>query len=261
MAYVNQGRANRSQIDQCRYNGSRLLFRGPPRPLEGEFIACLGGTETFAREVPLPFPDLLEERTGITCVNFGWPNAGVDVFANDRALLGCARRARACILQVPGAANMSNMYYRVHPRRNDRFLQPSEALQALFPEVDFMEFSFTRHLLGHLAALSPERFAYIRKELVTVWLAAMRGLLGEIGVPVVLLWFSARRPEERCDSPEPRDDPAFVTRGMLEALRNEAGAVVELAMPPEPGAKALGAAQHEAAAEALVPALAGLLDP
>ncbi|MEQ9260122.1 MAG: DUF6473 family protein [Roseovarius sp.] len=261
MAYAKPGRASRPQIDHCRYDGSRLLFRGPPRPLEGEFVACLGGTETFAREVALPFPDLLEELTGLTCVNFGWPNAGVEAFANDRALMGSAARARACVLQVPGAANLSNMYYRVHPRRNDRFLQPTEALQALYPEVDFMEFSFTRHLLGRLMALSPERFAYIREELATVWLASMRGLIGRIGAPVVLLWLSGRPPEARCDSPDPADDPAFVTRVMLEALRGEVAAVVELVLPREAGAGGFGPAQHAAVAEALVPALAGLLEP
>lgn len=268
MTYAQKGQRPHA-IDQCRYDGSRLLFRGPARTLEGEFVACLGGTETFGKYIERPYPDLVEEITGVTCVNFGWPNAGTDVFANDSALIGCARRAKVCVLQVPCAVNMSNMYYRVHPRRNDRFLEASEALRVLFHEVDFVEYSFTRHMLGCLQALSPERFAYIRKELTTVWLTGMRSLIGRIGPPVVLLWLSNRAPEQSADCPDLAADPAFVDREMLEALRGEVQQIVELRLDaaagaplpgPAPGAaQALGAGAHQQAAEALVPVIAGLL--
>jgi len=220
-------------FDQCRYDGSRLLFRGPRRNLEGEFIACLGGTATFGKFVSHPFPDLLEEMSGVTCVNFGWPNAGVDVFAGDRALLDCAGRARLCVLQVPCAVNISNRYYRVHPRRNDRFLQATGALLALYPEVDFCEFSFTRHMLRHLQALSPDRFALVRRELSMVWVAGMRALLRRVGVPVVLLWLSARRPESATDRPDIWADPALVDRAMLEALRDGMRDIVEVMLGEE----------------------------
>ena len=263
-------------FDECRYDGSRLLFRGPRKSLDGDFIACLGGTETVGRFIPTPFPDLLEEATGITCVNFGWPNAGVDVFANDGALLDCAARARLVVLQVPCAVNMSNMYYRVHPRRNDRFLQATEALQALFPEVDFTEFSFTRHLLGRLQALSPERFAYIRRELSSVWVRGMCDVIGRIAAPVVLLWLAARSPDRDDDSPDLHDDPALVSRDMLEALRGEVHALVELELGEDArGAEAdstrtpqerraarelLGPGAHRAAADALAPVATAILD-
>lgn len=263
-------------IDQCRYDGSRLLFRGPRRRLEGEFAAFLGGTETFGKFISRPFPDLVEDLTGITCVNFGWPNAGIDVFANDSALIDCAGRAEVCVLQVPCAINMSNMYYRVHPRRNDRFVQATDALKLLFYEVDFTEFSFTRHMLGHLHALSPERFSYICQELAAVWVPGMRGLLRQIGAPVILLWLSARAPEEVSDSPELEADPALVSREMLEALRGDVHGIVELrlgegARGVDIGAVSrsrsdkraaqglLGPDAHTQAAEALVPVLAEIL--
>ena len=73
------------ELEQCRYDGSRLLLRGPRRNLDSDFVACLGGTETFARFIAMPYPDLLEEALGLTCVNFGWPNAGIDVFRGDPA--------------------------------------------------------------------------------------------------------------------------------------------------------------------------------
>jgi hypothetical protein len=268
MTFADRGPAA-PHFGQCRYDGSRLLFRGPRKSLDGDFIACLGGTETFGRFIPAPFPDLLEEATGVTCVNFGWPNAGTDVFANDAALLDCAARARLVVLQVPCAVNMSNMYYRVHPRRNDRFVQATTALHALFPEVDFTEFTFTRHLLGRLRALSPDRFAYIRRELAAVWVRGMRDVVARIGAPVVLLWLSARAPETDDDSPELQADPALVGRAMLEALRAEVQAIVELELgaaargAPAAGARSprerraaaelLGPGAHRTAADALAP--------
>ncbi|GAB4293521.1 MAG: DUF6473 family protein [Roseovarius sp.] len=252
------------------------MFRGPHRRLEGEFIACLGGTETFGKFVSCPYPDLLEEQTAITCVNFGWPNAGIDVFAHDRALLDCAGRARLCILQVPCATNMSNRYYSVHPRRNDRFLRASEALRALFGEVDFCEFSFTRHMLGHLQACSAERFALVRRELARVWVEGMRALIARIEAPVVLLWLSARSPDTAADRPEIWADPALVDRAMLEALRGDVAAIVEVCLGEEArgadpaaghspqemrAARALpNAAGHRRIARALGPVVSRLLD-
>lgn len=239
-------------------------------------MACLGGTETFGKFIPHPFPDLLERIIGVTCVNFGWPNAGIDVFAGDRALLDCAGRARLCVLQVPCAVNMSNRYYRVHPRRNDRFLQATDALRDLFDEVDFTEFSFTRHLLGRLQDLSPERFVRIRQELADVWVTGMHDLIGQIASPVVLLWLSARSPEDGADRPDIWSDPALVSREMLEAVRGQVREIVELPLGEAargaeagmagPGRdrraaqKVLGSAAHEQAADALVPVVAGLLN-
>jgi len=265
MLYQRAGCAPRS-LDRCRYDGSRLLFRGPRRRLEGEYVACLGGTETFGKYVAHPYPDLLEGLTGITCVNFGWPNAGVDVFANDRALLDCAGRARLCVLQVPCAVNMSNRYYRVHPRRNDRFLTATEPLEELFGEVDFTEFSFTRHMLGRLQAVSPDRFTRLRAELADAWVAGMKTLITRIGAPVVLLWLSARAPDEGADRPDIGADPALVNGEMLAALRGHVEDLVEIPIaevPQAPGRAgprdALDPATHERAAQALVPAVARLL--
>ncbi len=264
-------------FDQCTYDGSRLLFRGPRRALDGDFVACLGGTETFGKFIDHPFPDLLEEKTGVTCVNFGWPNAGIDVFAGDRALLDCASRSRLCVLQVPCAINMSNMYYRVHPRRNDRFLQATDALRSLFDEVDFTEFSFTRHMLGRLQALSPEKFAYIRQELASVWVAGMQGLISRIDAPVVLLWLSTRTPESAADRPDIWADPALVNREMLDALRDLAHGLIELnlgetARGADPGEgrtpqdrraahQVLGPEAHRRAAEALSPVVERMVQP
>ena len=55
----------------CRYGRSRVLFRGPKRPLDGPYVAFLGGTETYGRFIETPFPALVEPALGQACINFG----------------------------------------------------------------------------------------------------------------------------------------------------------------------------------------------
>lgn len=209
-----------------RFAGSKLLFRGPVRRPEGRYALFLGGTETYGKFIKTPFPARLEEMTGLKCINFGWPNAGLDVFLNEPALLEAARRARAVILQVPSALNMTNRFYSVHPRRNDRFLGPSALMKSVFDDVDFTQFHFTRHLLRHLQVSAPDRFAILRIELQVSWIARMRLLLSRLGDRVILLWFSARKPGEDQDCVDVARDPAFVTRQMLTAVSDKAAALV-----------------------------------
>lgn len=102
---------------------------------------------------------------------------GVDLHLADPALAGRARWAVAFALVLPPLGNLSNAFYRVHPRRNDRFLTARAPLKALFPEVDFAAFAFTGHALGSLAAVCPERFTLVRRGLVEAWVPRMRLLL------------------------------------------------------------------------------------
>lgn len=262
----------------CRYPQSRLRFRGPERRLEGRFAAFLGGTDTFGKFIEQPFPALVEARTGVKCVNFGWPNAGVDVFLNDPGVLAAANRAAVTVLQVPCVQNMSNRYYSVHPRRNDRFLQASATLRAIYGEVDFTEFHFVRHMLTHLQRIDASRFDMVRLEMQTAWVARMQLLIDRIGGAVVLLWMSARDPDQQVAGAETCADPNFVSRRMIEALRPRLHEVVEVtagAAARAEGTKGmrfdgteapaarevLGPTVHYQAADALADIVAGFSPP
>ncbi len=211
----------------CRYNDSRVLFRGPRRKLDREYIAFIGGAETYGRFVEQPFPALLERRLSISCVNFGVLNAGMDLYLNDPAILDLASKASAKVMQITGAQNMSNRFYSVHPRRNDRFLRASERLEELYPEVDFTEFHFNRHMLGQLAEISLDRYALIVDELQTAWVARMKHVLTILHGKVVLLWFANHAPVLG-KSQTTGSDPLFVTRDMIEVLRPRVMRVVEV---------------------------------
>jgi hypothetical protein len=215
----------------CRYGHSRLFFRGPQRRLDVPYVACLGGTKTYGKYVKTPYPALVESDLGLNCVNFGVLNAGIDVFLHDEHLIGFAANARVTVLQVVGAQNLSNRFYSVHPRRNDRFISASQVLKTIYPEVDFAEFHFNKHMLSTLYSVSRDRFATVRRELQDAWTARMQLLIKKIGGDVVLVWFADHAPLQDGEiglDPAKAGDPLFVTREMLEKLRPHARDIVEL---------------------------------
>lgn len=220
----------RSALPSCRYGNSRLFFRAPKRNLSGRYHAFIGGTETFGKYIDHPFPALVEAAVGRTCVNFGVVNAGVDVFVNDPTIMAACATADITVIQMMGADKLSNRFYKVHPRRNDRFLAASTTLSALYPDIDFSDFNFTRHLLGALYTRSADKFEIVRTELQMAWLARMRAILEKVGHRVLLLWLSVEalddRPWNQREHPF-RIEPMFVTRTMVEQLRDRVLDVVE----------------------------------
>ena len=212
----------RSATPSCRYGNSRLFFRAPKRNLSGRYHAFIGGTETFGKYLDHPDPALVEAALGRTCVNFGVVNAGVDVFVNDPTVMAACATADITVIQMMGAHNLSNRFYKVHPRRNDRFLSGSTLMAALYPDIDLSEYNFTRHLLSALYERSPERFEIIRTELQMAWLARMRTLLDKVGQRVLLLWLSDQPLDDQPWSAraEPfKVEPMMVSRTMVEQLR------------------------------------------
>lgn len=59
MAYQSLGDTSLEYFP-CRYGASKILFRGPQRSLEGEYVAAIGGSETYGKFVEFPYPDLME---------------------------------------------------------------------------------------------------------------------------------------------------------------------------------------------------------
>lgn len=210
----------------CRYGKSKLLFRGPRRDLTRPFVAAMGGSETYGKFVADPWPALLEERLGLPVVNFGYLNAGIDVFGSEPQLGALSRSARLSVVQLLGAPNMSNRFYAVHPRRNDRFLRASNLMRAVFNDVDFTEFNFTRHMLGTLKSYAPERFESLVAELRQAWVSRMKGLLERIEGRKVLLWLTDYHAPMHNDPLGP--EPLLVTAEMIDQIRGSADEVVRV---------------------------------
>lgn len=267
MAYENLGEGALDYYP-CRYGKSKLLFRGPKRKLDGPYVAMLGGTETYGKFIERPFAQLTEDALDHTVVNFGCVNAGIDVFVNDQAILDAASKSSVTVVQLTGAQNMSNRFYAVHPRRNDRFLRASNLLKTIFREVDFTEFNFTRHLLTSLHEASPDKFAMVEQELKEAWVARMKTLISKIEGKIVLLWMADHAPESCASCSIDGSDPLFVGEEMINELRPFVTGVVEVDVTQadieagregmvytdleEPAARGmLGAVAHARVAEAL----------
>lgn len=213
----------------CRYGTSRLAFRGPEARAESPYVAALGGSATFGKFVAQPWPVLLEKVTGVRTVNLGCMHAGATTFADDASLMSICSGAEAVVVQITGAHCLDNSHYSLHPRRNDRFIDATPKLRALYPEVDFTEFHFVRHLLSALESVSHARFLEVVAGLKREWVERTRDLLRAIDAPVILLWMADRSPETP-NTPMAellrRDDPLFVDREMIETVRGEAAGLV-----------------------------------
>lgn len=218
----------------CRYGTSRLLFRGPKRDLNNPYCAFIGGTETYGKFIERPFPALIETDLGMPCVNFGQANAGIDAFAHDPFVIGAAAEAEIAVVQVMGAQNMTNRFYAVHPRRNDRFVSTSALLGTIYREVDFSDFHFNKHMLTRLLTVCPERFATVREELQQAWMARMRLMLRQITCKTILLWF-ADHPAEPAgqQTSELGADPLFVTEKMMADISGYATETVKVVASPQ----------------------------
>jgi len=273
--YEHQGRGA-LDYHPCHYGKSKLLFRGPKQQLNGAFCTVIGGTETYGKFIETPFPMLVEERTGHKVVNLGCVNAGVDVFARDHSVQEICESAQVTVMQALGAQNLSNRFYVVHPRRNDRFLRASALLKSLFQDVDFTEFHFTRHMLTTLKLVSRDRFALVEAELKTAWSARMQYLAERIPGKTVLLHLTAQRPAQRMQQMGLGCEPLFITDEMVcdagsqfsETLRVIASqdamalgteGMIFNAMEEPAASQIPGPAVHREVADALTPVIARLM--
>ena len=217
----------------CHYGRSKLLFRGPKRSISGDYSVAIGGSETFGKFVEAPYPNILEFMTGRKIINLGCMYAGPTMFLNDPSVLEICQNARVTIIQLTGAQNMSNRFYTVHPRRNDRFLGPTHLMKSVFPDVDLTDVHFTGHLLRVLRKQSEKRFALMRQELELEWVRQMQVLLEKIGGQIVLLWLAGREPNDLTNFFDSGSDPLFLKREMIEGLTKRHVTLVEVIASPE----------------------------
>ncbi len=217
------------------YGKSKILFRGPRPRLDQPHMVFLGSSETYGKFVPRPFTHLLQQRLEMPCANFSALNAGVEMYLKNPSVLLASIEARVTVIAVMGAHNMSNRFYMVHPRRNDRFVRPSDMLRLLFREVEFTDIHYTRHLLHTLFKADPVKFGIVVTELKAAWLARMKSLLEMVEGKTVLLWMAdGAPPDPGVETGESRldRDPLFVDQAMIDALSPLVTKVVECIATP-----------------------------
>ncbi len=216
----------------CHYGSAQMVFRGPQRRLRGTYVACLGGTETFGSYMSTPWPALLEQQVGHTCVNLGSRGAGIDGFLNNPGVIDIAAMAKVTVIEVMGAAAMSNRFFTVDPRRPARLVRVSKKLREIYPNIDFSVFERTGAMLAALAQECPGQLQLVRREMQAAWVARMRSLVEQTEGTVLLLWLADHSPYEHGRGSICRP-PLFVDRAMLTAVCTGATRLVEVVVPPE----------------------------
>ena len=215
----------------CQYSGSRHFFRGPAKALSAPYVAILGGSLSFGKEVKKTYTEGIETLTGMAGVNLAIPQSGPDAYLAEKSILNIARGAVACVIELGGVQNCSNAFYKTHPRRNDRFIAPTPALVALYPDVDFTNIHFTRHLLKTLFLTDADRFADVKRTLTDNWLEKIEQLINHVQVPSILIWPQAS------DALDLNSDAMFITQPEIDILSGFSHKVVRIQSDPKPGGR------------------------
>ena len=263
-------------------------LRNPPETCEptGPYVACVGSAATFGRLVERPFCTLLAERLGMPVLNLGIGGARPEIFVEDEGLAGLIRGAACVVVEAMSArGHATELFVPLHGSTNmGKVPDAATAVPAAPPFVDD----------GHLGPLRDRdtvrleaarmicRAAYVRGMKRLAELAEHRG---------VLLYFSRRAPEF---TPPAQPGtfaewsggfPHHVDRRMLDLLaplfRTVVTAVSSPGSPetvldgetgrplplvpgtahPERNSYSPWSVMHRLAADALEPALRGMLEP
>jgi hypothetical protein len=168
----------------------RIGFRGPPLSeavlAGGDYFTVIGAAQSLGVYVPEPYPDLLSQRIGLPALNLSLGGVNPGFYADQPFLLELVNRGRFAILQV--------MTARTEPNERMAPVGISLVRDKVRGDVDIPEAVWQRVLdeERHRAPL------YVEQNLAS-WREANQRLLAQIGVPVILFYFSYKPDDERID--------------------------------------------------------------
>ena len=221
-----------------------LWFRGPELPElpRGGYIVCLGAAQTFGCFCEKPFPQLLQEQTGLPVLNLGYGGAGPSFFTKHDSLQPFIQNARLAIVQVMSGRSVSNSLFdsgglEFLQRRSDGVRLSAEAAYARVLSdargaINTAASSPLRRIWRRLIRAYRVKFVQrLVRETRQQWIDDNRSLMNWIGVPTVLLWFSRRAPDYAIDYSSVAglfgEFPQLVNRPMVEAVKPRATRYVE----------------------------------
>ena len=80
-----------SPYNLCQYSGSRHFFRGPVKALSAPYVAILGGSLSFGKEVKKTYTEGIETLNGMAGVNLAIPKSDPDAYLVDERVVNIAR--------------------------------------------------------------------------------------------------------------------------------------------------------------------------
>ena len=96
-------------------------------------------------------------------------HSGAGFYTEDDAIHEIIENAQVVFVEAPSVVNQYNPFYCVHPRRNDRFVTALGPLYDLFPEADFVECHFIKHLITKLITIDAARAEIVFRTLQYEW--------------------------------------------------------------------------------------------
>ncbi|MCB9876764.1 MAG: hypothetical protein H6835_04090 [Planctomycetes bacterium] len=161
----------------------RELYRGPAVPIDGPYIACIGGAQTFGRFVECPFPTQLSKRLVLPVLNLGLGGAGPR-FALLPHVLRLLQGARLVVVQMFSGRSTSNSLF-----DNSEYGRGGGRLRATGEWS-----SFEKCFRDLFATGDRDRIERIVKESRDDYVDSMTQLAAALPCPKVLLWMSRREP-------------------------------------------------------------------
>ncbi|NET27448.1 DUF6473 family protein [Okeania sp. SIO1I7] len=169
-------------------NGFDLPLRnGGSSPFYG-YGSFIGAAQTFGRFVKYPFPELLEQVVGLHSVNLGIAGAGPRKFNSSQFLLDTINNGKYCVLQVmSGRSCKNNVFDYSQGKWEGTSSVWNKKLQKIQIAEDAWEWYINNHTQTEVEALVENtRENYLNEYFQ---------LIKAIKVPIILLWFSTRKPD------------------------------------------------------------------
>ena len=145
--------------------------------------------DTFGGKVPDPFSAMLEREMCMPNLNLGAQHSGAGFYTEDDAIHEIIENAQGVFIEALSIVNQSNPFYRVHPRRNDRFVTALRLLYDLFPETDFDECHFTNHLITKLITIDAARADIVFRTLQDEWMRNLTIMRARWRTKTVVHWY------------------------------------------------------------------------
>ena len=122
-------------------------------------------------------------------VNLGAQYSGAWFYTEGDAIHEIIENAQVIFMEAPSIVNQSNPFYRVHPRRNDRFVTAVGPLHDLFPEADFVECHSTKHLITKLITIDAARADIVFRTLQDEWMRNLTIMRARWRTKTVVHWY------------------------------------------------------------------------
>lgn len=156
-----------------------MYFRGSEPDLSQPYAVCLGSAHTFGRYVNRPYPEILQSNLNMQVLNLGRPAGHPCAYSTSDEIIDLINGSKFCVVQVFSARFSANS--EVWYSGFNHFMYGKEKIPTM------------RYWKGKLSKKNKNTRQIIRESLNT-YVEDMKEMFDKINVPIILFWFSKRKP-------------------------------------------------------------------